>query len=62
MGKWQKCNDAVCWTDGEIRVTLKLAESERQQQGGKEQPKQVELRLQTTTDICLKDLCHRTRR
>jgi uncharacterized protein len=59
MGKWQKCNDAVCWTDGEIRVTLKLAESERQQQGGKEQPKQVELRLQTTTDICLKDLCRR---
>jgi predicted component of viral defense system (DUF524 family) len=59
MGKWQKCNDAVCWTDGEIRVTLKLADSERQQQGGKEQPKQVELRLQTTTDICLKDLCRR---
>jgi hypothetical protein len=59
MGEWQKCNDAVCWTDGEIRVTLKLAESERQQQGGKEQPKQVELRLQTTTDICLKDLCRR---
>jgi predicted component of viral defense system (DUF524 family) len=58
MGKWQKCNDAVCWTDGEIQVTLKLAESERQQQGGKEQQKQVELRLQTTTDICLKDLCH----
>jgi predicted component of viral defense system (DUF524 family) len=45
--------------DGEIRVTLKLAESERQQQGGKEQPKQIELRLQTTTDICLKDLCRR---
>jgi predicted component of viral defense system (DUF524 family) len=59
MGKWQKCNDAVCWTDGEIQVTLKLAESERQQQGGKEQPKQIELRLQTTTDICLKDLCRR---
>jgi hypothetical protein len=59
MGEWQKCNDAVCWTDGEIRVTLKLAESERQQQGGKEQPKQIELRLQTTTDICLKDLCRR---
>ncbi|MFA0756689.1 MAG: hypothetical protein YPKNTGVA_002215, partial [Candidatus Fervidibacter sp.] len=58
MGKWQKCNDAVCWTDGEIRVTLKLAESERQQQGRKEQQKQIELRLQTTTDICLKDLCH----
>jgi len=58
MGEWQKCDDAVCWMDGEIRVTLKLAESERQQQGGKEQPKQVELRLQTTTDICLKDLCH----
>jgi len=59
MGEWQKCNDAVCWTDGEIRVTLKLAESERQQQGRKEQQKQIELRLQTTTDICLKDLCHR---
>jgi predicted component of viral defense system (DUF524 family) len=58
MGEWKKCDDAVCWTDGEIQVTLKLAESERQQQGGKEQPKQVELRLQTTTDICLKDLCH----
>jgi predicted component of viral defense system (DUF524 family) len=58
MGEWQKCNDAVCWTDGEIRVTLKLAESERQQQGRKEQQKQIELRLQTTTDICLKDLCH----
>jgi predicted component of viral defense system (DUF524 family) len=58
MGEWQKCDDAVCWMDGEIRVTLKLAESKRQQQGGKEQPKQVELRLQTTTDICLKDLCH----
>jgi predicted component of viral defense system (DUF524 family) len=58
MGKWQKCNDAVCWTDGEIQVTLKLADSERQHQNGKEQPKQVELRLQTTTDICLKDLCH----
>jgi predicted component of viral defense system (DUF524 family) len=59
MGEWKKCDDAVCWTDGEIQVTLKLAESERQQQGGKEQPKQVELRLQTTTDICLKDLCRR---
>ncbi|MFA0766822.1 MAG: hypothetical protein OXFUSZZB_000150 [Candidatus Fervidibacter sp.] len=59
MGKWQKCDGAVCWTGGEIQVTLKLAESERQQQGGKEQPKQVELRLQTTTDICLKDLCRR---
>jgi predicted component of viral defense system (DUF524 family) len=58
MGEWKKCNDAVCWTDGEIQVTLKLADGERQQQGGKEQPKQVELRLQTTTDICLKDLCH----
>jgi predicted component of viral defense system (DUF524 family) len=59
MGEWKKCDDAVCWTDGEIRVTLKLADSERQQQGGKEQPKQIELRLQTTTDICLKDLCRR---
>jgi len=57
MGEWQKCNDAVYWTDGEIRVTLKLAKSERQQQDGKEQQKQVELHLQTTTDICLKDLC-----
>jgi len=35
MGEWQKT--MPCWTDGEIRVTLKLAESERQQQGGKEQ-------------------------
>jgi predicted component of viral defense system (DUF524 family) len=59
MGEWKKCDDAVCWTDGEIQVTLKLAERERQQQGGKEQPKQIELRLQTTTDICLKDLCRR---
>jgi predicted component of viral defense system (DUF524 family) len=59
MGEWKKCDDAVCWTDGKIQVTLKLAESERQQQGGKEQQKQIELRLQTTTDICLKDLCRR---
>ena len=41
MGEWKKCDDAVCWTDGEIRVTLKLAESKPQQdeQGQQSQDK-----------------------
>jgi predicted component of viral defense system (DUF524 family) len=41
MGEWKKCDDAVCWTDGGIQVTLKLAKSKPQQdeQGQQSQDK-----------------------
>ncbi|MCS3920628.1 DUF2357 domain-containing protein [Fervidibacter sacchari] len=60
MGKWQKCencDDAVCWcwTDGEIKVTLKLTESKRQQDE-QERQKQDEACLKIV-DLSLKDLC-----
>jgi predicted component of viral defense system (DUF524 family) len=58
MGEWQKCNDAVCWTDGEIRVTLKLAKSKKPQQDEQGQQSQDEARLQIV-DTHLKDLCHK---
>jgi predicted component of viral defense system (DUF524 family) len=57
MGKWQKCDDAVCWMDGEIRVTLKLAES-KPQQDEQGQQSQDKARLQIV-DTHLKDLCHK---
>jgi predicted component of viral defense system (DUF524 family) len=57
MGEWQKCNDAVCWTDGEIWVTLKLAES-KPQQDEQGQQSQDKARLQIV-DTHLKDLCHK---
>jgi predicted component of viral defense system (DUF524 family) len=57
MGEWQKCNDAVCWTDSEIRVTLKLAKSKKPQQDEQGQQSQDEARLQIV-DTHLKDLCH----
>jgi predicted component of viral defense system (DUF524 family) len=57
MGKWQKCDDAFCWMDGEIRVTLKLAES-KPQQDEQGQQSQDKARLQIV-DTHLKDLCHK---
>jgi predicted component of viral defense system (DUF524 family) len=57
MGEWKKCDDAVCWTDGEIQVTLKLAES-KPQQDEQGQQSQDKARLQIV-DTRLKDLCHK---
>jgi predicted component of viral defense system (DUF524 family) len=57
MQQRQKCNDAVCWTDGEIRVTLKLAKSKKPQQDEQGQQSQDEACLQIV-DTHLKDLCH----
>lgn len=54
MGEWQKCDDAVCWTDGEVRVTLKLANSKKPQQDEQGQQSQ-DLQI---VDTRRKNLCH----
>jgi predicted component of viral defense system (DUF524 family) len=57
MGEWQKCerdDNAVCWTDGEIQVTLKLAKSKKPQQDEQGQQSQ-DLQI---VDTHRKNLCH----